>query len=345
MDGLIIQVLSQSASPFEEERLKRWREEAPENEEYYQEMSKVWALTKPEPVVVSSGPPDLELILQATDDSIGESPQGGAAQEDAPATTLPFEKKRHRVEGRRTNWMRWGLLAASIAAVALGIRAFGPGGVDPIATYQVAAGQTATYTLEDGSFVRLADGARLQEWAVEEGREVSLDGKGFFAVARDESRPFVVKTDAGEIRVLGTRFQVQSEQRSVEAVVVEGLVRVSNEEGSAEVPAGGLARMVRGESPISESVADVYGLLDWPGGTLIFQGTPLSQVAQEVSRQYGRAIEIANSELGNRQVTAWFQDQPFEGVMESLCLVTEALCTQGELGMTMALQSGGGGLQ
>ena len=224
--------------------------------------------------------------------------------------------------------MRWGLLAASVAAAALGIRALGLGGIDPMATYQVAAGQTGTYTLEDGSFVRLANGARLQEWAVEGGREVSLDGKGFFAVARDESRPFVVKTQVGEMRVLGTRFQVKSDQGSVETLVVEGLVRVSDEEGAVEVPAGDVARMIRGSSPTSESVPDVYELMDWPEGTLIYQGTPLAQVTQEVSRQYGRAIEITDSEFQSRQVTAWFQNEPFEAVTESLCLVTEAACTR-----------------
>jgi len=40
-----------------------------------------------------------------------------------------------------------------------------------------------------------------------------------------------------------------------------------------------LARMLRNEGPTSEPVPDVYGLLDWPSGTLIFQGTQLSQVA------------------------------------------------------------------
>jgi ferric-dicitrate binding protein FerR (iron transport regulator) len=345
MDNLIIQVLSGSASPFEEERLKRWREEAPENEVYFQEMSKVWTLTAPEPIAVASGPPPVEAILQAAGASSGKLFRAGPGPEGSSASTpLPFGAKARRLETRRTPWMRFGLLAASVAAVAIGIRAVGLGGVDPMATYQVAAGETATYTLADGSFVRLADGARLQEWEVEGGREVSLDGKGFFAVARDENRPFIVRTAIGNVRVLGTRFQVESEAGAVETLVVEGLVRVSNEQGSVEVPAGNLARMVRGEGPTSEPVPNVYGLLDWPGGTLVFHGTSLSQVAQEVSRHYGRALKVTDSELANRRVTAWFQDETFEAVTESLCLVTEALCTRDDLGMTMRLGAGVGGV-
>ena len=341
MDGLIIQVLSKSASPFEEERLKRWREEAPENEDYFQEMSKVWALTEPEPVAVSSGPPDLDVVLQAAGDSLDLAQKSGVEQ-DEPNTALPFQKEAHHLKERKSPWIRWGLLAASLVAVAFGLRAFAPGGIDPIASYQVASGQTATYTLEDGSFVRLTDGARLQEWAVEGGREVTLDGKGFFAVARDETRPFVVKTSVGNVRVLGTRFQVLSQPGWAETVVVEGLVEVSNEEGAVEVPAGNVARMDRDSAPTSESVPDVHGLLDWPGGALLFQGTPLSQVAQEVSRHYSQTIEILDPELGNRQVTAWFEDEPFEAITESLCLVTEATCTWSDVGLMMGLNAGGG---
>jgi ferric-dicitrate binding protein FerR (iron transport regulator) len=339
MDSLIIQVLNGSASPFEEERLRRWREEAPENEEYFQEMSAVWALTKPEPVVVRSGPPPVDVILEAG----GDAPSGPSPiPETSTSPPLAFAGRDRPSLARGRGWMKWGLLAASVAAVAIGVQAVGFGGPEPTAVYQVASGETTTFTLEDGSFVRLAEGARLREWAVEGRREVSLEGRAFFAVARDEDRPFSVKTSAGEIRVLGTRFQVDATERESETLVVEGLVRVSNEIGAVEVPAGSLARMRSSEVPTSEPLPDVYGLMNWPQGTLIFQGTPLSQVALEVSRQYGRSVEVTDSGLANRQVTAWFEGESFEIVTESLCLVTEALCSRSETGVTMGFAPGVG---
>jgi transmembrane sensor len=340
MDSLIIQVLNGSASPFEEERLRRWREEAPENEEYFQEMSTVWALTKPEPVVLTSGPPNVDVIFQAAGSRAAGTPPKA---ETAGTEPISFQGKARSPVGRGTTWMKWGLLAASVAAVAIGVGVVGVGGPEPVATYQAVAGETTTYTLEDGSFVRLAEGARLREWAVEVGREVTLEGRAFFAVARDESRPFVVNTRAGQIRVLGTRFQVDAEGKSTEALVVEGLVRLSNEDGSVDVSAGSRARMAINEEPTAERVADVYGLLDWPGGTLVFQGTPLSQVVEEVSLHYGRPVTVIGPELANRQVTAWFMGDPFEAVTESLCVVTEALCISESSGVTMRPATGGGG--
>ena len=316
VDDLIIQVLSGSASPFEEERLKRWRESTPENEEYFQEMTQVWSLTAPEPVVPASGPPRVEDILAAAPVLFHEG-------------RSPGQKSRKEVQTlARTPrpWLRWGLLAASVAAVALGIQVVGFPGADPLAVHRAARNQSLTVTLDDGSFVRLAQGSTLKERESEGQREVSLEGRGFFAVARDEAHPFVIRAGAGEVRVLGTRFQVDTEGDEVETVVVEGLVRVSNGDGSVEVPAGSVARMGSRDVPTARQVDDVFSLMSWAEGTLVFQGTPLAQVAEEVSRHYGQTVRIEDPSLSQRRVTAWFEGESFEAVAESICIVTESVC-------------------
>jgi len=326
VDDLIIQVLNGTASRFEEERLKRWRDTAPENEEYFQEMSQVWKLTAPEPVVVSPSPPPVEKILAA-----------------APALVGPIERPiKAEATPSRPPWLRWGLLAASVAAVGLGIQLLGPTGPTPTALHQAGQNQNLTVTLQDGSFVRLAEGSLLQEWEVENRREVSLEGRAFFAVARDETRPFVVRAGAGEVQVLGTRFQVIAEGNELEAVVVEGLVSVSNDGGSVEVPPGSMAKISNGEGPEAMEVDDVFAFLNWPEGTMVYQATPLAQVVEEVSRHYGRTLSVDGSDLSRRRVTAWFQGESFEAVTESLCIVTEAVCQTEGGGVTMGMGGSGG---
>jgi len=326
VDELIIQLLNGTASRFEEERLKQWRDSTPENEEYFQEMTQVWNLTAPEAVVPASGPPTVEELLATelipfdlVDGSIGA-----------------------RATGTRSPWIRWGLLAASVAAVGLGIQVLGPGGPTPFAIHEAAQDENLPITLRDGSFVRLAQGSTLREWEAEGRREVSLDGRAFFAVTRDESRPFVVRAGAGEVRVLGTRFQVNTEGNQIEAVVLEGLVRVSNDLGSVEVPAGSRAQMPAREAPVAMEVNDVFAFLNWPEGTLVFHSTPLAQVVDEVSRYYGRTLSVDGSDLSQRRVTAWFQGEPFDAVAESLCIVTETVCrTAGE---SVTMGTGGSGV-
>jgi transmembrane sensor len=311
VDELITRALSGDASPFEIERLTRWREEAPENERYFQETARVWTLTAPEPVKVTSQPPNASLIAAKADPA-----------QEGPA--------RARARSRWLGWEGAGLLAACAAAVAIGLRAFGPGGPVSLASYQAQPGEDLTVTLTDGSFARLAEGSRLEEWESEGVRRVSLEGRAFFAVARDESRPFIVQAGSGEVRVLGTRFEVgpddEGGRKGVRIVVVEGRVEVSNSNGSVEVPAGSVGRMRSGELPVSEVADDVYALLHWADGVLIFHGTPLAQVAQEISRQYGRSLSVGGEELGTRRITAWFQGDPFEEIAEALCMVAEAVC-------------------
>ena len=321
VDDLIIRVLSGSASPFEEERLRRWRESSSGNEDHYQEVAQVWSLTAPEPLPSISEPPDVEAILEAAGPDQGGGP-------------LRIPQRRWK-----PTWRVMGLLAASVAAVGLGIGTFFTG-PEPLAEYVAASSEALTVTLADGSYARLAPQTTLQEWEVEGGREVSVEGKAFFAVARDEARPFKVRTGAGTVRVLGTRFQVITDQVGVETVVVEGRVEVANEHGSVEVPAGAVSMMARDQAPSMEPVTDVLARLDWPGGMLVYHATPLEQVAEEVSRFYGRELRVSNSDLARRRVTAWFQGEPFEAVAESLCLVTEAVCEAAGTDMVMGLGGG-----
>ena len=321
VDDLIINTLSGNGSPFEEERLRRWRESDPGNEDRYQEMARVWALTEPEPVTTPSAPPPVEVILAAA-----------GSGHDGPDLSFPQRR-------RKPTWAMIGLLAASVAAVGLGIGTV-LSGPEPAAEYAATSLEALTLTLADGSFVRLAPEATLQEWEVPGGREVSLEGKAFFAVARDEDRPFSVRTGAGTVRVLGTRFQIIANEAHTETAVVEGLVEVTNDHGSVDVPAGAISVVTPEDTPSMEEVEDILARLDWPGGVMVYQATPLEQVVEEVSRFYGRELRVSDPDLARRRVTAWFQGEPFEAVAESLCLVTEAVCE--EDGSNMVMGMGGG---
>lgn len=326
MDDLIIKVLGGTASRFEEERLKRWREEEPENDGYFQDMARVWSLTSPEPYQAASEPPSVEEILGV-----------------APIPGTPGHAKRAGLPSfRKRSVMTWGLLAASVAAVALGVRFIPADGPASLAIHRTEPGVNPTITLSDGSFARLAAGSSLQEWEVEGRREVSLEGRGFFAVARDETRPFVIRAGGGEVRVLGTRFQVDTEGDQVETVVVDGLVRVSNDQGSVEAGPGTMALMGPGTAPVVREVQDVFAFLSWDAGTMVFQATPLAQVAREVSRHFGRTLAIEGPDLQGRRVTAWFQGESFEDVAGSLCMVTEAVCSPAGDGVIMQARNNGG---
>ena len=75
---------------------------------------------------------------------------------------------------------------------------------------------TLVTTLEDGSVVYLAGNTSLKfpEHFSSDRREVSLQGNALFDVAGNHKRPFIIETEDTRIEVLGTAFNVKSNDSS-----------------------------------------------------------------------------------------------------------------------------------
>lgn len=66
----------------------------------------------------------------------------------------------------------------------------------------------------------------------EKNRKINFAGEGYFEVAPDAQRPFIVEFDGMEIRVLGTEFNLNTRSsRQVRTVLVRGKVSVALEGG------------------------------------------------------------------------------------------------------------------
>lgn len=311
MDELIIRVLDRQATPEEAERVAHWRDESPENRARFDAVRKVWAATPPSPL---KGDVDLSVVPEIVN---------AARKREEEARRIPIRRP-----STRTMALRWALpLAAGLAAVTFGVLRWA--GNSAPGEVLVAAGEgSKVFVLEDGSYVRLAQGSRLRQDHGEVERRVELEGKALFAVAHDPTRPFVVIAEDAEVRVLGTRFEVWALADGGQRIaVLEGRVEVSNAQGRAELRRGEIAVAVPGAPPSRTRPDDLLGLLDWAEGTLLFRDTPLAQVAVEVARRYGAQVVVEGEALGATRISAWFGAEPFTDVIESLCGATNASCT------------------
>lgn len=349
MDERILQTLSGSATPSVEEQVRRWRLESPENEAYYQVVAFVWSATAPGEAAEQAAseavaPADPQVILAEADrrraageDRPRAAETGGA---EAPAASRPeagtrapvislASRRRDARQRRRSTLPRSLAIAAGIAALAVSVRllTLDRAVPQPSATYAASAAAPRTVTLDDGSFVRLAAGSRMEARVTESERAVTLAGRAFFAVTHDAARPFVVGAGASETRVLGTRFEVAEVNDGVRTVVVDGLVAMSNAWGEVEVPAGSVAHAITGREPTAEHQADIRSLLDWPGGLLLFQGTPLARVAEETGSFYGRSVVVESDSLRALRISGSFEREGFEEVVQALCEAAGAICS------------------
>lgn len=307
MKDLIIRVLTGEASNAERRTIERWRDESAENEALFQEFLLTWRLAAfHDPQERVPAPPPVERIIEL------------AEQRRRYATPLKAAPSRHR-----RVW-RW---AATAAAVLL---AAGLGSLrieTPESITTTGPGSTRTIALADGSIVRLGPDSELRVRG-SDARAVHLSGVAFFGVVSDSSRPFVVETPAGRAEVHGTRFEIRSSADSLRLVVVEGRVSLSAAGGKVEARAGEVSRVAAGGPSEPESV-DVWQLLDWPEGLLIFQATPLQQALEEVAAAFAMPVVIGDSALARRSVTAWFEDEPVEEVVTTICQAVGARCTVG----------------
>ena len=156
-------------------------------------------------------------------------------------------------------------------------------------------------------------------------REVVLDGRAFFAVTADPV-PFLVRTRFGDVTVHGTRFEAATTEDGLRVVVVEGAVRLEADEGSRDVGPGQVAYLRPGSPPQLVDHRDPWSTLEWEGGLLIYEATPLSMVVAEMGRHFGRRVLLTDETLGELRITAWFEDETIEEVASAICVVAGVPC-------------------
>ncbi len=191
--------------------------------------------------------------------------------------------------------------------------------------------QVVQDTLTDGSMIQLNENSILtiaKKFNKEE-RSVHLEGEAFFEVKPDVSKPFIVETDLGKIKVLGTSFQVKGNpETDVEVYVEEGRVELlsSNAEGKESriiLTAGerGIITYPDGELRKGETIQadDLF----WANKKLIFEETRLSLVFNLLRKHYDAVIEVENDQILKCQLTAIFNNEAINQILEVIAVSFE----------------------
>lgn len=158
-------------------------------------------------------------------------------------------------------------------------------------------------TLEDGTLVHLNYNTHLiyPEKFGRGDRNVILDGEAYFMVAKDKSRPFVVHTVQGDVKVYGTEFNVNTrmENHTVSVVLVKGSVGFTLENGKEMMMSPGQELLANNRYPSGYTVnaVDLAPYIAWNEGNFSFQEWPLERVMEVMSRWYGYQVRFGNDHL------------------------------------------------
>ncbi|MBX3431514.1 MAG: FecR domain-containing protein [Hyphomonadaceae bacterium] len=196
-------------------------------------------------------------------------------------------------------------IAAVSAAAALALFVISPLSPlrdEPGALYATAPEQERLVRLSDGTTIEMAPGARLRASLQGDERRVRFEeGVALFNVAHDASRPFVVITKFGEIRVLGTSFVVRLGPDAAIATVLSGRVEARREmlfspDNSVAASADQEIELAGGAPTVSVLERDALDRrLVWRERMVALDGQSLREAAAEVTRFSGVRFAFADT--------------------------------------------------
>lgn len=193
------------------------------------------------------------------------------------------------------------------------------------AAYDIAQ----TFTLPDSSSVTLAPGSTLRLQKHKDKRLVQMTGKVYFNVRNDDRAPFRVDAGSGFVKVLGTRFQVDSRD-PISVSVVSGKVLFSAIRSGEEA-----LILTKGQSAVLDPAASKPVEITpkhpnpaaWATGEFIYDNTPLPEVLSELSEYYDVtlvAFDAGHSSGESRRLSGEFSTSSLQ---EILNLINSALGT------------------
>lgn len=192
-------------------------------------------------------------------------------------------------------------------------------------------GQKATITLTDGSTVLLnSDSELIYPNGFDDKREVILEGEAFFMIAKDEKRPFSIKSGKLITTVLGTSFNIKAFQNeNIEVTVASGKVKVSPEENSGILSddANQALILTPNQQAVYHFAGDYFGkeevdasrYLAWREGIIKLDHLRFDEAAKVLERWYGVKIVLENDQIGNCVLIGGeFQNQSLHKILKTV---------------------------
>jgi transmembrane sensor len=192
-------------------------------------------------------------------------------------------------------------------------------------------GSRTVVQLTDGSEVHLNYGSKLKYPQVFCGktREVILTGEGYFDVAHNPKKPFIVKTGELNIKALGTAFNVLAypELDVIETTLVDGKVILEKHgiEGKTK-PIGAMepgqhVNYNINDGKVSATKGNIEKYIAWKNGKLVFEEATIGQVADRLSRMFNVDIEVKDN-IRDYTYTVTFVDEPLFQILDLMTIAT-----------------------
>lgn len=303
-----------------------WRDQSPLHADAYSRISQFWS--------------EFEIADRLADYAESDVAQDAIQSDKSIWNIRPIGKSRRAVFAR---------IAASIAILATSVLIFEFSQSPQLFrdTYATVVGEQQNVSLPDGSFVVLNTESVIEVSFTDKARIIKMpQGEAFFDVTPDIDRPFLVTTEKGTVRAVGTAFSINLQSEALDVIVTEGRVALTVIDdffGLKEIEAaeGQEVKHSPYKNPIVElsagqsiSIVDqvnsitvlapeaLQQKLDWRDGELYFDGDTLEEVMVKVGRYTGLRIDIEGDALKSQEVVAYYKIGDVERLFEALSVMS-----------------------
>jgi transmembrane sensor len=302
VNDLFSKVLSGNATEQEKKTFKEWLEKSDSGKSAFQEYEKLWEASR------EGKKYDLEVARLKTKIKILE-----------------------KLNSRRSFYFYWQRVAAILVIPLI----LAPSLYYLISSHKVAScnesieyvktsyGTRTSITLPDGSLVWLNSGSIISyPHNFIKSREVTLNGEIYLEVKKN-STPFIVRTKYGDIKVMGTKFNVAAyDSDQFRTSLYEGSVRLSSDCNKEEV-----VLKPGYQATLSSKGYDIRKLsnsddISWKEGRLVFYREPFEIVAKKLERWFNVTIELKGERIKKLWYTGTIEMESFSEVLELIKTTT-----------------------
>lgn len=202
-------------------------------------------------------------------------------------------------------------------------------GAEPTAAFNtltVPKGGEYRLVLSDGTVVWLNADSELKYPVAfaENRREVFLKGEGYFEVAKNTAAPFLVKVADMEVKVLGTRFNINAYRKDgvFQTTLVNGKVEVADLKTAKKVVLKPDQQALVKNGQLLVRDVDAAAFTAWRDGKFYFESETLEEIAAQLERWYDVHFVFGREELKRYEFTGVIRKDYTAGQMLGLIAKT-----------------------
>lgn len=298
-DELLIKFLLKETDSYENELVDKWLALDAANVKHFNQLKFLWDSSK-------------RLASESkVDENAAWERFKQKAEEQSSGKIIPL---------KRTNWLRIAaILCVLVGAGWLSYRFVIRPNLFPESLALQTQINTRIDTLPDGSVITLNKFSELKypEKFVGNSRNISLEqGEAFFDVAKNKSKPFIIRVKDVTVKVVGTSFNIKITGKNTEVIVETGIVQVSKNGKTIELlPSEKVTVNNQNSSLIKENSTDhLYNY--YRSKEFEANNTPLKRVIEVLNEAYGANIVLEREELGEMPLTTTFKNESLDDILD-----------------------------